>query len=101
MAFKSGGYCRTPAEYVNFFSEPDDKWKVDCDEDQSGFFNPKCRPWYRAVLENPNETIMLDLYPDAGTKQLVTSICIDVNEAAGEFYATICLDISITQGFFD
>ena len=43
---------------------------------------------------------MLDLYPDAGTNLLVTSICIDVNEAK-EFYATICLDISIIQDFFD
>lgn len=103
VGFSSGGFCQSPAEYEDSWHKPNDKFKENCEEDQSGYFNPKCRPWYRKILEHPNETIMLDLYPDASTNLLVTSICQSVrNQADSEqFYATICMDISIIQFFFD
>jgi len=100
MGFKSGSICQSPSKYMEAFRTPSEQYKVDC-EDQSGYFNSTCRPWFREQQARSNRAIMLDLYPDAVTKGLLTSICVDVKDPRnGSFYAAICEDVEIIQNFF-
>lgn len=39
---------------------------------------------------------MIDLYPDAVSQELMSSICIDVSEPiTGNYYGAICLDVDM------
>lgn len=47
IGFKSGGMCGYPARRADYMYEDykDDSFK--CEEDDSGYYNPICREWYR------------------------------------------------------
>ena len=44
MGFEKGGTCAHPTQTYYFYKEKKDEFK--CEFDQSGNYNPKCRPWY-------------------------------------------------------
>ena len=67
VGFQSGGFCRNPSQFIASLYTSKPEFKSFC-ADQSGYYNVQCRPWYRKSLQHPNETVMLDLYPDAFTK---------------------------------
>ena len=98
VGFESGGYCGNPAEYADLFISSN---STDCALDNSGYFNPKCRPWYQKQKENADQSILVDLYTDAGTNQLLSSICASLEHPrTKQFYGAICMDIDMIQTYF-
>ena len=63
MGFETGGFCAHPTQLWTFYVEKDDDFK--CDEDQSGNYNSKCRPWYTLQKQYRDYATLTDLYPDA------------------------------------
>ena len=100
IGFSSGGFCHSPAVKNKIFTDKDPMYSAGC-YDQSGYFNPKCRPWYIETKKNPNKTVMLDLYADAGSQALIGSVCTDLQDPkTGDFYGALCQDIDMNKSFF-
>ena len=99
IGFESGGFCEYPAAYSSVFYEKDERYK--CPEDESGYFNHKCRGWYQLQKENPESSVLSDLYRDAGDFELVSTICVSLKEpTTNAFYGAMCVDIDVINDYF-
>lgn len=99
IGFESDAFCRYPAQYSTIFNEETRRERFKCEVDLSGFYNPKCRPWYKLQQEHLGATTLTDLYIDAQKNTLVASLCAAINDENG-LYGVICLDIDMIQYFF-
>ena len=99
FAFESGGLCLNEAQpNEDLIKDIKDK-SYKCDADDSGYYNHKCREWYQfgkeQFLLGNKKDFLVDLYEAAGVKQLVSTICTNLDKN-GEFYGLVCIDIDIT-----
>lgn len=100
VGFKSGGMCGYPAKRSPYMQEDYKSDKFKCTEDDSGYYNPLCRDWFKFQQEHAKETTLTDLYLDASSGVLLTTLCMSLETPeTGEFYAAICMDIDVVQGF--
>ena len=62
VGFASNGFCASPSEPFSFYYnlEPQEKYK--CEEHQTGYYSPLCRPWFQNTLANPDKIMLSDLY---------------------------------------
>ena len=104
LGFESGGFCRTPSEYREYFNEPNERYNCnpfrEKEKDTNSFYDHKCRSWYETQEADPDYGHLSDLYIDADGETLVATLCISLKHpVTGEFYAAICQDVNVFQTF--